>query len=133
MQSVEQFMNDFFRARIDDEQKYQQNRLPFRSKYYAENCEMDGRSGTLERIKSEHVVSIEETNSKVFVITAQKNPFFRKGREIHRLRYTLVPDCAKWLIHCVEFECPFCSGIGTPDCRVCFGRHWCRIGSPSEE
>jgi hypothetical protein len=124
MQNVKDFMEEFFRARIADEQRYQESRAPFREKYYAHECEADSRSRAIERLQSERVISIDRLGSVTMVITVQNNPFFSPGEQIRRQRYHLAPAAERWLIQSIEYECPFCSEVGDARCTSCKGKHW---------
>ncbi len=132
-QSIEEFMREFFHARITDEQRYQAIRAPFRKKYYADECRTDGRSRTLEMLQSEEIVSVERSNSEATAITVHRNPFYKPDAQMHRRRYHLKPAGDGWLIQFVEAECPFCHGLGDETCMYCKGKHWRREGLTAEE
>ena len=123
MQKAEIFIREFFRARIVEERRIQESRAPFRRKFFTDNCRWDSRSGTLEMMQSEEVVSVEATESEPKIITAYNIPY-AGGFRRNRLRYHLRPVKDAWLIRFVERECPACAGHGDDTCAYCKGKHW---------
>jgi hypothetical protein len=124
MQAVEDFMREFFCARIVEEQREMVSRAPFRQKFYAHECQADSRAGTLERLQSVEVVSVTESDSEAVVIMVFKNDSYKPGNQMHRERYQLKPAGDSWLIQSVEMECPACHGLGDETCIFCKGKHW---------
>ena len=133
MKPVEEFMREFFRARDVDHQREMASRAPFRERYYADECQTDSRSGILEMLQSEEIVSVDGSATKATVITAHKNPFYKLGAQTPRKRYHLKSSGDSWLIQFVEAECPFCHGLGDEKCVYCKGKHWRREGLTAEE
>lgn len=124
LQPVEEFMREFFRARIREEQRLQASRIPFRQSYYSADCQWDSRSQTLEMFESERIFSIEQMESDAKVITSHVKPFFPPDTKTQRLRYCLRVISDKWLITKVQLECPMCLGRGDETCLFCKGRLW---------
>jgi hypothetical protein len=124
MQTIEEFMLEFFRARIANEEREIASRAPFRQKYFTNDCKKDSRAGALEKFQSEEVVSVSESDSEVAVITTFKSPFHKPGDQTHRERYLLKVTGDGWLIWKVELECPICHGQGDVNCVCCKGEHW---------
>ena len=124
MQQIEDFMREFFRARIVEEEREMASRAPFRQKYFTTDCKKDSRAGALEKFQSEKVASVSGSGSEVAVITVFKSPFHKPANQMHRERYHLKPAGDSWLIWKVELACPMCHGLGDEDCIYCKGKQW---------
>lgn len=124
MQQVEEFMQELFLARIADEKRILANRVGYRQKFFTADCYWDSRTGTLEMIETELIVSIERSDSEAAVITEYKVPFYTSGAQMHRRRYHLKAAGDSWLICHVEHQCPICHGQGDEGCNSCKGKHW---------
>jgi hypothetical protein len=120
-------MRDLFRAKIADERDYQASRLPFRRKFFSADCRYDSRRGTLSRLESETIISVEERESRPRVITEQTFPFHGTPRRI-RLRYHLDILQDDWVIREVESACFGCEGRGDMECPYCRGKRWLGTG-----
>jgi redox-regulated HSP33 family molecular chaperone len=123
MKDVKDFMRDFFRSRIAEEEKYQKNREPFRREFFTEDCRFDSHADTLRRMQSEKVLSIEEGEGHCKVITEQTVNYKGSCRKM-RLRYTLQHLSDRWLIQNVKTACLVCEGRGDKDCPFCKGNPW---------
>lgn len=133
MQPVEDFMREFFRARITEEQSYQENRAPFRRKFYCDEGGKDSHLQILAMFQSEEIVSVAGSASEAIVITVHKNPFYKTSAQMHRKRYHVKAAGEGWLIQFVEAECPLCLGLGDRSCAYCKGKLWRREGLTAEE
>jgi hypothetical protein len=123
MKKIEEFMAEYFSAKIEDEIHYQRDRLNFRRQFYSENCRYDSHTVTLDRLKSEKVVSIEQNDTDVYVITEFQYCF--NGHNIMlKLRYQLQSFNGTWLIKNVQTACSMCDTIGNMDCISCKGKYW---------
>jgi hypothetical protein len=120
---AEEFMRDFLRARIVEEQRYQASRLPFRSKFFADDCWYDSRADTIRRMESEKIVSIEQGTSDSTVITEQVI-YKLGGIKTMRFRYHLQTVNEDWVIRDVLIACLMCGGGGDSSCPYCKGKHW---------
>lgn len=123
MEKIDTFMEAFFRARIADEEAYQQQRAPFRGRFFTKDCRYDSHADTIGRLRSEKIVAIEETAGAMRVVTQQKAFLSKKVRTM-RTRYSLVPTDTSWLIRKVETSCPLCDAPGSIDCPYCKGTQW---------
>lgn len=120
-------MRDFFRARIVEEQRHQASRLPFRSKFFADDCRYDSHADTLRRMESERVVSVDDGESDSQVITEQTFGY-SGGTKTIRLRYHLRLVNDDWLIQNVQTACFVCEGRGDSNCPDCKGKQWINSG-----
>jgi hypothetical protein len=126
-QPIEEFMHEFFCARIVEEQSFQESRLPFRRKFFAKECRYDSHADTLSRLRSEKVLNIDEGGSNATVTTEQKFPY-SGGEKTIRLRYYLRAAENGWLIHNVQTACFICGGYGDRSCAFCKGKQWLDAG-----
>lgn len=116
-------MAEFFHARITEEQRYQAGRAPFRRKYFADDCRYDSHVGTLERMESEKIASIDERECDSTVITEQTFRYSGGTKRI-RFRYQLQVSNDDWLIRAVQTACYICDGRGDTNCPCCKGKRW---------
>src|SRR5476649_2042879 len=116
MQPIEEFIQDLFLARIAEEKRALASRASYRQKFFSSDCWWDSRSGTLEMIESERIVSTNGFDLDARVITAYDVPFYASGAKTHRRRYHLKATGGNWLIWLVENECPACNGQGDESC-----------------
>jgi hypothetical protein len=123
MQTVEEFMTTFFRARTSEEEEYQKRRAPFRAKFFAQNCRFDSHADTLQRMESEKIVSIDTDKSDPKVITEQIF-HYSAGVKTIRHRYHLRLLNGAWLIENVQTPCFICEGKGDNSCPGCKGKLW---------
>jgi hypothetical protein len=124
MQQVEAFIKELFSARIAEEKTVLANRAGYRRKFFCPDCRCDSRSGTLQMIETEVIVSIEESDSEAAVVTEHEVPFYASGVQTHRRRYHLKAAGDSWLISDVEMQCVYCHGEGDEGCMGCKGKHW---------
>ena len=127
MREIEEFMREFFRARIVEEQKVQSNRLPFRRKFFAEECRYDSHAHTLQRMESERIVNVDEEKTDSKVITEQRF-HYSGGEKTIRLRYHLRAVGEDWVIRNVQTGCFVCEGRGDSNCPYCKGKQWLNAG-----
>jgi hypothetical protein len=124
MQSVEDFMNEYFRERTVEIEREIQRKSSFRKRFLAEDCIWDSNKGHADVSRSEEIVRVWYSNAKAYVITTRPAGLFSK------LRYHLQPNGESWLIRCVEVRCaPACAG---PACKACGGTGWTGIGDETE-
>lgn len=123
MEKVEDFMHTFFRARLAEEEEYQRRRMPFRKKFFTEECRYDSRGDTLARLQSERITHIDEGESISRVVTDQTFHYMGTPKTI-RTRYHLRRADSGWLIEKVQTACPVCEGKGDSDCPYCKGEQW---------
>ena len=116
-------MHDFFRARIAEEKRFQEDRLPFRKKFFADECRYDSRVDTIRKFESEKVIDVDEGKFDSHVITEQAF-HYSGGEKTIRLRYQLQATADDWLIRSVQTACYVCDGRGDRKCPVCNGKRW---------
>jgi hypothetical protein len=131
MQSIEDFMYDFFLNRTSEIKRELKAREPFRDKFFTDNCLWDRRKGVVEESQTETIVNISKSGNQATVLTNWKGSLAKDGR---KLRYHLLTVAEGWRINCVEFECPMCHGLGeitssNQSCGVCSGKGWFGIDS----
>jgi hypothetical protein len=129
MENVTNFMLEYFRAKIADEQRYQEIRVPFRRKFFTNDCGYDSHAHTLRRLESEKVISVEKMGSCVEVITEQIL-HYSGGEQSVRLKYRLTNHGDGWLIAIVQTACFACGGTGDSSCAVCKGEKWLSKEAP---
>ena len=121
MQSVEEFMRQYFDERVAEEKREQASRAPFRRKFHADDCYWDGRAGTLEMIQSERVLTVSSLDTTAEVVTTRAT----RSDSVHQLRYHLQGNRDGWLIQSVDFWCHSCRGeAGREGCILCRGTGW---------
>ena len=125
MDSISDFMRQFFEARVADAEREMRDRMLFRSKFFTVDCVFDSRTRTLEIMKSEEIDSVDSVSSTV--ITISRNSFKASVSDRQKKRYHLVAVVNNWLIRMVEIECPACSCSSNEGCRLCKGTRW--VGS----
>jgi hypothetical protein len=124
MQSIEEFMLEYFQARSAEIKRDLAERAVFRQKYFANDCLWDSRTGVLERSESESVESVSGSDDIFLVISSNENlP--------KRLRYHIAAEGIRWLIQEVEVECLYCKSEGDTSCVFCRGTGW--LGSDNVE
>jgi hypothetical protein len=126
MQTVEEFMHELLQARIAEEKRILENRVGYRQRFYTADCSFDSHEHTLEMIESEHIISTENADSRVLVITEYNISFSQPSTQIIRRRYHLEPSGDRWLIRDVESQCLYCHGQDVKSCRYCKGSGWWR-------
>ena len=125
MQSVHDFMGEFLRARVIEEEALQSARLPFRKKFFSPDCQWDSRSRSLEKLRSEKVSSVEFSPTGPVATTSYRNPFSKRNSgTVLFMRYHLMAKDDGWIIRVAEMGCVACEGVGDATCPACKGRHW---------
>ena len=123
MQSVEDFMRQYFDERIVDEEREQASRVPFRRKFHTDDCYWDSRAGQIEMMRSERVLSISSSHTEAEVVTTRH--FSALSGSVQQLRYHLKARGGRWLIREVDTWCLSCHGVpGNRSCRFCQGAGW---------
>ena len=117
MQTVEEFMADFFQARTAQLQSEAENRTAFRQRFYAQDCNWDSRAGSVERSANERDVDVSTSDDVTYVVTEGTDPW-------PELRYHVHFVNGAWLIARVDGQCfACCGGIGATEC-ICKGTGW---------
>jgi hypothetical protein len=124
MQSVEEFMRQYFEERIVDEEREQAGRVPFRRKFHTDDCYWDSRALQIGMMRSERILSISSSDAKAEVVTTRH--FSASSGSVHQLRYHLKAEGDRWLIREVDTWCLSCHGVpGNSSCMFCQGTGWC--------
>jgi hypothetical protein len=120
MQSPEEFMQQYFDARLVQEMRERQSRVPFRERFYAADCRWDSRDSSLGMFQSETILRVVSTESTAEVVSTRT-----LRCDAHQLRYHLNRHGNSWLITSVDLWCRSCGGeAGRADCKVCRGVGW---------
>jgi hypothetical protein len=123
-------MDEYFQARIAQEQKERVRRIPFRRKFFVDECSYDSRKGQVEFLKSERIFSVSSGDAKGEAITEIHDS---KHDDFVRQRYNLITANGRRLIHSVDIACPKCVGkAGENDCAVCSGMGWINLTPPDK-
>jgi|ERR1017187_4292968 hypothetical protein len=123
MQSVEEFMQNFFRERTDMRQAYLACSEPFHAKFYTGNSIQNKQRGLIEKIEPEQTMSVVPSGDLMEVITTGLSV----GNKRWHFRYLLQPASESWLIRRREVECGLCQAFdkgGAPFCPACKGTGW---------
>ena len=124
MQSAEEFMRQLFDEKIEMEKQRLERVVPFRRKFFTQDCDYGSRPGVLEQFQSEEVQSISVLDSEAEVITTQ-TPFYVDSTASLEMRYLLRTDGDSWLIYEVDLRCCSCDGQpAKADCPCCHGTGW---------
>lgn len=121
---IEEFMREYIRDAVAEEQRVLASRTPFRRNYYSDECLWDSRAGTLETLRSEKIESVTVSGSEAAVITERESQLGNRADSRQRLRYHLKDVNGSWLISEVEVECPMCRGKQDNACIFCGGTRW---------
>jgi hypothetical protein len=125
MQSVEDFMQEFFAEKAKMNRAWVEHWSPFDQRYYSPDWIERRERGFLLSSPPETIENVARSGSSVEVITSGYQ--FRKTQ--HRRRYHLVATGEGWQIRGLDFECGICHATGksevdTAPCRLCNGRGW---------
>ena len=74
MQSIEEFMSEFFLARTTQIKKDIEDRSAFRQGFFVKDCDWDSRQGEVEQSESEVVTMISISDKGAQVITCVAAP-----------------------------------------------------------
>lgn len=123
MQTVDEFMAEYFQARTSQLRSEEINRQPLRKRFFSKDCIWDSREGCVERSEREKVVSISTSGETTYIITDVPRP--RPS-----LRYHLRQQDGVWQIVEVDSQCLACrDGIKLWQGCVCDGTGWMKPGS----
>ena len=123
MQSVEEFMRRYIYEHIAEEKRQQATHVPFRRRFYSENCDYGSRPGMLEMFQSEKVQCISSLDTKAEVIVTREVAL--EPGNFYDLRYLLQASGDSWLICEVDVQCCSCNGKpGNDSCPCCHGTGW---------
>jgi hypothetical protein len=122
MQNVEDFMREFLSAGIELTKRELEMRVPYRNRFYSDDCHFDSRKFTLAFAQSERIVEIQKDAADVRVICRKVAETPRRAAEM-LLRYHLHPFNTEWRIHKVDVACMGCIGKD-PNCPLCGGNYW---------
>lgn len=124
MRSIEDFMRNYFAARIAQEKRELLSRAEYRQRFYTPDCFFESREATVEMIASEHIISLTVSDETADIVTAFTNPLL-KSSEPQKQRYRLTKSADGWRIHEVQSACYSCHGkSGNGECMLCKGTGW---------
>ena len=132
MQSIHEFMQSYFRERVELRKGWLAHSTPFRRKFFTpeystEHYNSEEEIRSFARDTPPSVLSVDDSASAV--ITTE--PF---GKRHRRRRYHLQPSGETWFIRRCECECFMCKGTGKSGreiCKNCDGIGWKHYG-PSD-
>ena len=123
MQSVEEFMRRYIDEHIAEEKRQQASHVPFRQRFYSEDCDYGSRIGMLEMFQSEKVQSVSSSDTKAEVIVTREVAL--EPGNFYDLRYLLQASGDSWLMCEVDVRCCSCNGKpGNESCPCCHGTGW---------
>jgi hypothetical protein len=102
METPEDFMKRYFKARTEEFEREREARLPFRERFYTTECEVDSRALDVRRSEAEVIVELDSAGDEARVVTRNMQP-------LPPCRYTLVKNQETWMIKNAEF---FYGGLG---------------------
>jgi hypothetical protein len=123
MQSVEEFMQQFFEARNAGEKREQANLARLLTRFYSGGWYLGGRVEKLESFESEKVLSISSAGTNSEVITSRQLPGEPECK--YETRYRLQANGGDWQICGIDLQCCPCDGKpGRSACPNCHGTGW---------
>jgi hypothetical protein len=127
MQSPEQFLLDYFRARTEMQRAIGQLHQPIASRFHAATYVALDSQRSVAGSEGERILSINGSEDAVDAVTTGW-----VGGE-RRMRYRLKATSGEWRIIAAEFECTLCHGSGKKkdgrsECRLCKGGGWHLLG-----
>ena len=123
MQSVGEFIQQFFEARIAHEKREQANLIRFLRRFYSDGWYLASRVAKLRSLESEKVLRISSADTKAEVITSRELPGEPECK--YKTRYRLHAGSDRWQICGVDLQCCPCDGKrGRSDCPKCHGTGW---------
>jgi hypothetical protein len=127
MQTVEEFLREYFRARTEWDRAIGNLYVPIAKQFLSPNFAIFDSEKSVKNSEAETILSCETSEGTTRVIT---NGCF--GGQ-YRLRYSLSTSGMKWHIDNLELECGLCRGSGKrkdreSECRLCKGKGWKAFG-----
>lgn len=127
MQTVEDFLHDYFRNRTDLLRESCAGWESHTQQFFAPVYQPYDRKKTVADSEAESIISVSSADGSVEAITTG----FAGGRWRFRYRLSAVND--QWRITSMEMECGICHGSGKAkdgksDCRLCKGAGWKLVG-----
>ncbi|HEY3855723.1 MAG TPA: hypothetical protein VGO67_15150 [Verrucomicrobiae bacterium] len=115
--SIEQFMADYFRAKIALVRQRGDMDAAYRRRFFSSQCAWGSNIKSIEWCEAEKIVNLKTADLGFFVFTDRNGPL--------RIRYQLVPKTQSWLIWKGAAECSMCIRRGIrADCFLCAGTGW---------
>jgi hypothetical protein len=128
VQPVEEFMQEFFRARTQDIREELKRAEPFRKRFFSEGCSWGCGKDSVRKSESEHIIGVTRTDNSAEVITDYGFGF---ETYLMKLRYHLKSPGGNWLIDEVDLECMTCrKKLEKRGCQICEGTGWVVTNSP---
>lgn len=115
MQTAEEFMQEFFRARKENFEKIDAIRAEFRQPFVASSCSYWSNARNRAEMDAERISKISKFGNRAEVYTS------RGGLLGSPLRYILSRTGQSWLMQDLHWECSACKGTGQLRRETCFG------------
>ena len=123
MQSVEEFMRQFFEAQIAQEKREIASRARFLRRFYTDDRYLGDRPFRLQSLQSQKVLSISSSDRNAEVVTRRKLP--GEPEYTYDTRYRLQASSDGWRICGIDLQCCPCEGEpGKYNCPRCHGTGW---------
>ncbi len=127
MQTVEDFLRGYFRARTEWDRAIGNLYVPIAERFLSPNFAVFNSEKSVKDSEAETILSCKASEGTTQVITS--GCF---GGQ-YRLRYSLSNLGMKWQIDNLELECELCGGSGKrkgreSECRLCKGKGWKTFG-----
>ncbi len=127
MQHVEDFLQDYFRARTEMHRALGGLYEPLAARFLAPTYTSFDHKKSVTDSEAERILSIQTSGATSEVITSGW-----LGAD-YRIRYRLSASTDCWRIASIEIECGVCHGSGKrkdqqEDCRICKGKGWTLLG-----
>ncbi len=125
MQSVQEFLTDYFRSRTDILRQQARLREPHYQRYLAPNYQMVDPERGFRNSANERILEVTKLDKGCQVITSGLQP------AMGRLKYHVSTTPDSWQIQYIERECFLCHGSGSHgegSCHPCGGKGWSLLG-----
>jgi len=127
MKRIEDFLQDYFRARTEMHRALGGLYKPLAARFFVPAYTSFDHEKSVTDSEAERILSVQTADSTSEVVTSGW-----LGAD-HRIRYRLSHSADSWRIESIEIECGVCHGSGkrkdsAEDCRICKGKGWTLLG-----
>ncbi len=128
MQRIEDFLQDYFRARTEMNRALGGLYEPLAARFLAPTYISFNHKQSVADSEAERIMSVQTSGATSEAITSG---WLGADR---RMRYRLSASADSWRIASIEIECGLCRGSGKrndkqEDCRICKGKGWTLLGT----